>query len=336
MVPALIGTERTWLPIRPPFTRRSFLYMTAGVASAGALAGSVVLWRRLHGDRQRSIAILPFISTDSTLDYLSDGITEDLINTLGQRTTLRVMSHAAVSRYKASDLLPQQIGRALNVGFLLTGRLALKGNTVSIAVELTDGDSGIHLWGRQYEHGTSQISAVEEDVSREVLGKLNLPFGPEEQSRIASRRSVDREANELYWKGRFFWNKRTQEGLKKGIEYFDQAIQRDPNFALAYTGLADCYALQSGIMPPTHVFPKAKAAAQKALEIDDNLAEAHASLAFTYLFFDWNWIQTDKEYRRAIQLNPNYASAHSMYGMYLVAMSRFDEALAEMQRALEA
>ena len=168
-----------------------------------------------------------------------------------------------------------------------------------------------------------------------MLNKLQLDFGPDDQKRLAGRRSSNTEANELYWKGRFFWNKRTQEGLQKGLEYFKQAIDRDPQFALAYTGLADCYAMQSGIVRPTEVFPKAKRAAQQALQLDSTLAEAHASLAFTHLFFDWDWLQVEKEYRRAIQLNPNYASAHSMYGMYLTCMKRFDEALVQMRRALQ-
>jgi TolB-like protein/Tfp pilus assembly protein PilF len=307
----------------------------AGAGSAGVVAGSTALWRLLRTDAGPSIAVLPFFSADSALDYLSDGITEDVINNLGQLSTLRVMSHAAVYRYKTSNLVPQELGRALNVRFLLTGRIARNADSISVAVELTESASGVHLWGQQYERRMSEIAAIEEDVCREVLGKLNLQWGPDERKRLASRSSVSAEANELYWRGRFFWNKRTQEGLRKGIEYFEQAIGKDPNFALAYTGLADCYAMQSGIKTPAEVYPKAKAAAQKALTIDETLAEAHASLAFIHLFYDWDWLQTDKEYRRAIQLNPNYPTAHSMRGMYLVAMGRFGEALVEMRRALE-
>jgi serine/threonine protein kinase/tetratricopeptide (TPR) repeat protein len=332
LVEALTGPEPPRFPLRRALTRRFFIYTGAGL---GALGGSMALWRSFRSEPQPSIAILPFVNTNSEMDYLSDGVTEDLINTLGQRETLRVMSRAAVYRYKGSSLGPQELGRTLKVGFLLTGRIVRKGEDTSIAVELTDTAGGVHVWGQQYQRPIAEISAVEEDISREVLNKLQLEFGADDRKRLAGRRSSSAEANELYWKGRFFWNKRTQEGLQKGIEYFSQAIDKDPQFALAYTGLADCYAMQSGIMRPTEVFPKAKAAAQQALHLDNTLAEAHASRAFIYLFFDWDWLQTEKEYKRAIQLNPNYASAHSMYGMYLTAMNRFDEALVEMKRALE-
>ena len=313
-------------------TRRSFVY--AGLGSA-AIAGSLALWRVLHKNTKQSLAILPFTNIDSTLEYVSDGITDDLINILGQRATLRVMSRAAVYPYKGSNPVPQQLGRTLHVGNLLTGRVAKKGDYISVRIELTETTSGIHLWGQQYERRISEIPAVEEDISREVLNRLQLQFGPDDQKRLASRRTINPEANELYWRGRYFWNKRTQEGFKKALDYFHQAIDKDPGFAPAYTGLADCYAMQSGILPPLEAFPKAKAAAVKALQLDDTLAEAHASLGFAHLFFDWDWPGTVEEYTRAIQLNANYASAHSIYAMYLVATKQFDEALAEMKRALE-
>ena len=322
---------------RPPGTRmpsrRVFLY--TGAAMAGAVGGSLAYWKFSRSDAQPSIAVLPFINTDSESDYFSDGITEDLINTLGQRDTLRVMSRAAVYRHKGTNLGPQELGHTLKVGFLLTGRVVKKGADTSVAVELTDTRNGLHLWGQQYQRPVAEISAIEEDISREVLNKLQLVFSPDDRKRLANRRSSNAEANELYWKGRYFWNKRTQEGLQKGVGYFSQAIALDPQFALAYTGLADSYAMQSGIVHPLEVFPKAKSAAEQALRLDNSLAEAHTSLAFTHLFFDWDWLHTEKEYKRAIQLNPNYASAHSMFGMYLTAMSRFDEALVEMKRALQ-
>jgi serine/threonine protein kinase/tetratricopeptide (TPR) repeat protein len=333
VVQALVDSGMPRRPVQTAPTRRLFVY--TGLGSAGAIAGSVILWRVLDKNTKQSIAILPFTNIDSTLEYVSDGITDDLINILGQRATLRVMSRAAVYPYKGSNPVPQQLGRTLHVGNLLTGRVAKKGDYVSVRIELTETTNGVHLWGQQYERRISEIPAVEEDISREVLNRLQLQFGPDEQKRLASRRSINPEANEFYWRGRYFWNKRTQEGFKKALEYFNQAIDKDPGFAPAYTGLADCYAMQSGILPPLEVFPKAKAAAVKALQLDDALAEAHASLGFAHLFFDWDWPQTVKEYTRAIQLNTNYASAHSIYGMYLVVTKQFDEALAEMKRALE-
>jgi eukaryotic-like serine/threonine-protein kinase len=333
VVQALVDSGMPQRPVQTAPTRRSFVY--AGLGSAGAIAGSVTLWRVLDKNTKQSIAILPFTNIDSTLEYVSDGITDDLINILGQRATLRVMSRAAVYPYQGSNPVPQQLGRALHVGNLLTGRVAKKGDYVSVRIELTDTTNGVHLWGQQYERRISEIPAVEEDISREVLNRLQLQFGPDEQKRLANRRNINPEANEFYWRGRYFWNRRTQEGFKKALEYFNQAIDKDPGFAPAYSGLADCYAMQSGILPPLEVFPKAKAAAVKALQLDDALAEAHASLGFAHLFFDWDWPGTVKEYTRAIQLNANYASAHSIYGMYLVATKQFDEALAEMKRALE-
>ncbi|HYI93319.1 MAG TPA: protein kinase [Bryobacteraceae bacterium] len=328
---ALTSGELPKLPRK--LSRRAFLY--TGTALAAASGASIAYWRLTSSSAQPSIAVLPFINADSESDYFSDGITEELINTLGQRDTLRVMSRAAVYRHKGSNLGPQELGRTLKVGFLLTGRVDKRGPNTSVAVELTDARNGLHLWGQQYQRPVAEISAIEEDISREVLNKLQLVFSPDDRKRLANRRSSNAEANDFYWKGRYFWNKRTQEGLKKAVEYFSQAVALDPQFALAYTGLADAYAMQSGIVHPLEVFPKAKSAAQQALQLDNTLAEAHTSLAFTHLFFDWDWLQTEKEYKRAIQLNPNYASAHSMFGMYLTAMSRFDEALVEMKRALQ-
>lgn len=333
VVPALKGLK-TPRPMgyKPP-TRRRMLY--AGMAAAGSLAASVGAWRLLRDDGITSLAVLPFVSTNSDLEYLSDGVTEDLINALGQTPRLRVMSRAAVYRHRGNNAVLSEVGSALNVRYVLTGRVAKAGDYTTVKVELTDARTGVHVWGQQYERRISEMSAVEEDISREVLRKLQLRLDSHDVKSFAFRRGVSPEANEFYWKGRFFWNKRTQEGFRKGIEYFTMAIEKDPEFALAYTGLADSYAMQSGIVPPTEVFPKAKAAAERALALDETLAEAHASVGFIRLFFDWDWLQTEKEYKRAIQLNPNYPSAHSNYAMYLLVMKRFKEALSEMKRALE-
>jgi TolB-like protein/Tfp pilus assembly protein PilF len=332
VVPALKGRQTAPWPVYRSFTRRKALY--AGVAAAGSIAGSVAIWR-LFQEEANSLAVLPFTTTNADLEYLSDGVTEDLINALGQAPRLRVMSRAAVYRYRGINPVLPDVGSALKVRYVLTGRVAKAGDYTAIKVELTDARTGVHVWGQQYERRISEISAVEEDISKEVLRKLQLPLGSQDVKSFAFRRGVSPEANEFYWKGRFFWNKRTQEGFRKGIEYFTMAIEKDPEFALAYTGLADCYAMQSGITPPMEVFPKAKAAAERALHLDETLAEAHASVGFIRLFFDWDWLQTEKEYKRAIQLNLNYASAHSNYAMYLLVMKRFKESLAEMKRALE-
>jgi serine/threonine-protein kinase len=307
----------------------------AAVGAAVSVPGSVALWRFFHQDAVVSLAVMPFSNGDSSLDHISEGMTEDLINAFGQRQLLRVISRASVYGFQRSSLSPQELGRRLNVQHLLTGRVQRTGELLSVTVELTSAEDGVHLWGQQYQRRISELVAVEEDISRGVVESLQLQFSPEEQKSFSTRRAVSPEVIELYWRARFFWNKRTQEGFQKAIEYFNAAIEKDPKFALAYTGLADSYAMRSGVVHPKEVFPKAKAAALKALELDESLAEAHASLAFTYLYFDWNWLQTEKEYRRAIQLNPNYPSAHSWYAMYLVVMKQFDRALAEMRRALE-
>jgi serine/threonine-protein kinase len=279
--------------------------------------------------------VLPFAHADQELDYVAEGITEDLINTFGRSHALRVMSRSAVYGYRNAELPPQELGRKLNVRFLVTGRVVRRGNLVSVAVELTNADDGVHVWGQQYERPLAAILDIEEDVTRSVLKQLMLPFGSDQEKRFASRRAADPAANELYWKARFFWNKRTQEGLQQAMQYLSAAIEKDPGFAPAHAGLADCYAMRSGVVPPRETFPMAKAAALKAIELDDTLAEGHASLAFIHLYFDWDWPKTETEYLRAIELNPSYPTAHSMYAMYLVAMKRFDEALDRMKRALE-
>jgi serine/threonine-protein kinase len=307
----------------------------AAFSAAVSVSGSVAWWRFVREDAVVSLAVMPFRNGEPSLDHISEGMTEDLINALGQRQPLRVLSRAAVYGYHHDNLSPQELGRRLNVRYLLTGRLQRKGDSVAVTVELTSAVDGVHLWGQQYQRRISELVAVEEDISREVLENLQLRFSAEEQKRFSMRRAVSPEVIELYWRARFFWNKRTQDGFQRASEYFSAAIDKDPKFALAYTGLADCYAMRSGVVPPRDVFPKAQAAALKALELDEALAEAHTSLAFTYLYFDWNWLQTEKEYKRAIQLNPSYPSAHSWYAMYLTIMKRFDEALVEMRRALE-
>ncbi len=285
-----------------------------------------------------SIAVLPFIneSADPNTDYLSDGMTESLINNLSQSRSLRVMSRNSVFRYKGHEANAGKIGRELGVDSVLAGRIVQRGENLSISVELIGMRDGTQIWGEQYNRTLSDVLAMQEEIARQISQKLQLKLSGEDQQRVSKRFTDDAEAYKLYLKGRFYWSKRTDDGLKKGIEYFNQAIERDPSYALAYAGLADCYAIlvELEASAPTELYPKVKAAAQKALEIDDSLAEAHTSLGAAYEY-EWNWAEAETQYKRAVELSPSYATAHHWYAAYLISRMRSDEAIREMQRALE-
>ena len=235
------------------------------------------------------------------------------------------MSWSAVSHYRGPTIDPLKIGRALGVSAVLTGQIVQRDDHVLIQTELVDLGSGTQLWGEQYDRKSSDLIPLQEDIARQISEKLRLRLTGDDQKKLSKQYTADPEAYRLYLKGRYFWNKRSQEGMKKAIDYFQQAIDRDPTYALAYAGLADSYDLLDdwGTTPPRESFPKARAAALKALELDDSLAEAHTSLAFVEDNYDWNFAASEKEYQRAIALNPNYATAHQWYAMHLVALGRF-------------
>ncbi|MEK6299285.1 MAG: protein kinase [Acidobacteriota bacterium] len=285
-----------------------------------------------------SIAVLPFVneSADPNTDYLSDGITESLINNLAQSRGLRVMSRNSVFRYKGLQTDARKIGRELGVKSVLNGRIVERGDNLSISIELIDARDDTQIWGEQYNRKVSDVLAMQEEIARQISQKLQLKLGGEDERRVSKHFTDDPEAYKLYLKGRFYWSKRTEEGLKKGIEYFNQAIEQDPSYALAYAGLADCYAILVELegSAPAELLPKVKAAAQKAIEMDDSLAEAHTSLGAAYEY-EWTWTEAEKQYKRAVELNPNYATAHHWYAAYLASRLRSDEAIREMQRALE-
>jgi TolB-like protein/Flp pilus assembly protein TadD len=279
-----------------------------------------------------SLAVLPLAneSGDPELEYLSDGITDSIINTLSQLPKLRVVPRSTVFRYKGKDIDPQTIGRELNVRAVFTGRLLQLGNSLVIKTELIDVEQESQLWGEQYRRQLTDIFDLEEEISREISGKLRLRLSGEEKKRLVKRYTENTAAYHLYLKGRYYTNKRTEEWIKKGIDYFQQAIETDPNYALAYAGLADAYAFlasSTGGLPPRETYPQAKAAAEKALLIDDALAEAHTSLGFFHLMYDWNFKEAEREFKRAIKLNPSYANAHDGYGFLLKATARNDEAI---------
>ena len=286
-----------------------------------------------------SLAILPFenMSADADAEYLSDGITESIINTLSQLPKLRVMARSTVFRYKGKAIAPQDVANELKVRAVLTGRVLQRGDTLVIKTELVDAADGSQLWGEQFNRKMADIFAVEEEISKEISEKLRLKLSGEQKQRLTKRYTENTDAYQEYLKGRYHWNKRTREGLLKGIEQFNKAIAIDPNYALAYAGLADSYNLIASYSssPPSEAFPKARSAASRALSLDNALAEAHTSLAFVLLGYDWAFAEAEEEFKLALALNPGYATAHLWYSLFLVAMGRHQEALQEMEKALE-
>jgi eukaryotic-like serine/threonine-protein kinase len=278
-----------------------------------------------------SLAVLPFInlSADQNAEHLTDGVTESIINSLSRVPNLRVMSFSSVYRFKNQQINPQSVGKDLRVHAVLTGRVTQRGDNLAVSIELVDAEDNSHIWGNQYSRKFSEILLVQEEIARDVSEKLQLDLKGEEKKRF--------EAFQLYLKGRSYWNKRTPDAIRKGAEYFEQAIAKDGNYASAYAGLADCYNMLVlySALPPTEGFPKAKEAAMKALEIDERLSEAHTSLGFIHFRWDRDWAQADREFNRAIELNGNYAPAHQWYANYLVAMGRVSEAIAEAKRTQE-
>jgi TolB-like protein/DNA-binding winged helix-turn-helix (wHTH) protein/Flp pilus assembly protein TadD len=323
--------------------RLSVLLGAAALIIAASVAAYFYVARggKVTADRAaiNSVAIMPFVNVgaDPNMEYLSDGITESLINHLSLLPHLKVKSRNSVFHYKGRELDAQAVGRELDVQAVLTGRIVQRGDDLSIGVELVDARDNTHLWGEQYERKLSDVLSVQREITQEIAEKLRLPLTETEQKLVNKGYTENAEAYQLYLKGRYFWNKRTHEGLKKGIEYFDQAIERDPNYALAYSGLSDSYngLTQFRGLSPDEAMPKAKAAALKALEMDDSLAEAHASLAQVKKNYEWDWTGAEVEFKQAIKLNPNYASARQWYAMFLSAVGRHDEALTEIRRAKE-
>ena len=314
-----------------------------GVIAAVALllisgAALVYSFYPTSGGAIDSIAVLPLANAgaDPNTEYISDGISESLINSLSQLQRLRVTARSTAFRYKGKEIDPQQVGRDLNVRSVLMGRVRQVGDTLNIQVDLVDATTGAQLWGEEYNRKLSDILAVKQDISREITDKLRLKLTGDEQRQITRRDTTNAEAYQSYLRGRYHWNKRSGDELKKAIEQFQQAIDRDPNYALAYAGLADCYMLleQYAGVPTSETAAKTLAAAERALAIDDSLAEAHTSLAFHY-HQSWRWEESEREFKRAISLNPNYPTARHWYQILLEALGRNDEAFAEIKRALE-
>ncbi len=287
----------------------------------------------------RSLAVLPLdnLSGDASQNYFADGMTDELITDLAQISALRVISRTSVMAYKGARKPLPQIARELNVDAVVEGTVLHSGDQVRITAQLIEASTDKHLWSQSYEGEFRDTLALQNRVAREIADQIRINLTPQEQAALKNVRVVNPEAYESYLKGRYFWNKRTADGLKAALAYFNQTIEEDPKYAQAYSGLADTYALlgdwQYAVMTPKEAFPKAKAAAIKALELDSALGEAHNSLAFVLDGFDWDFDSAGKEFRRAIELNPGYATAHHWYAWHLSLLGRYDEAIAEMRKA---
>jgi TolB-like protein/DNA-binding winged helix-turn-helix (wHTH) protein/Flp pilus assembly protein TadD len=287
----------------------------------------------------RSLAVLPLenLSGDASQDYFSDGMTDELITELGQISGLRVISRTSMMTYKGARKPLPQIARELNVDVVVEGTVLRSGSRVRITAQLIRASVDKHLWAQSYEVELRDILALQKTVARSIAEQISVKLNPAEQAELKHLRALNAKAYEAYLKGRYFWNKRTADGLKRAIDYFNEAIENDPNYAQAYSGLADSYALMGdweyGVLPPAEAFPKAKAAATKALKLDNTLGEAHTSLAFVLDLFDWDWAAAEREYRRAVELSPSYATAHQWYSWHLILLGRNSEVITEMRKA---
>ena len=327
---AALGTHR----------RSNLIMLVAAGAIISAVAGFFLLPRVSAHKVDKSIAVLPFenASNEPNTEYLSEGISEALINSLSELQQLRVIARPTAFRYKAKDVDPRQVGRELGVAAVLTGKVRQMQDALNVQVDLVDAVTGAQIWGAGYDRKIADLVAVKQAIAQEVTAKLKLKLSSEEQRRLVKRDSTNPEAYQSYLRGRYFWNKRTSDGIKQAIDYFQQSIERDPNFALGYVGLADSYIGLTfyNFAAPHEAMPKAKESAIKALALDNTLAEAHTSLAHVLTNYDWNWSEAEKEFKRSIELKPDNATAHQWYAIhYLTATGRLEEAVQEMKKALE-
>jgi len=284
-----------------------------------------------------SIAVLPFrdMSSQRDQEYFCEGIAEELINALVKLRGLRVAARTSAFQFKGRESNVKEIGEELNVRTVLEGSIRKAGNRLRITAQLVNVEDGFHIWSEKYDRELDDIFAIQDDISLAIVDKLSVKLFGEEKSALVKRHTVDQEAHNLYLTGLYFWNRRHEGGMKRAMECFRQAIDKDPGYALAHVGVADTYNITGmfGYLPPKEAFPKAIAAAKRALEIDDTLGEAHASLGFARTFYEWDWSAAENEFIRAIELSPNYATAHSWYGLYLSATGRNDEGINEAEKA---
>lgn len=319
-------------------TRRKHkaVVLTIALVILATLGASIyVLLPRKNIAAIDSIAVLPFVNQnhDPDADYLSEGLAESLIYRLSQLPNLKVSPTSSVFRYQGKEIDPIKIGNELGVSAVLSGRITQRGDNLTIGAELIDVRNNKLLWGEQYDRKSSELLATQREIAREIVDNLKLKVSPQERG-LTKHYTESNEAYQLYMKGRFYWNKRTAGDLKKAIDEFQQAVTKDANFALAYAGLADSYVLleEYAGTPSRETLPKARDAALRALEIDDSLAEAHASLGLINMNL-WKFGESENQFKRAIELNPNYPTAHHWYSVYLDVQGRLDEAMNEIRRA---
>ena len=326
----------------PPRLRRWHLSVITGIALALASI-LVAVWALQSRAPQpaliRSLAVLPLdnLSGDSSQEYFADGMTDELIATLGQISALRVISRTSVMPYKRARKPLPQIAHELNVDAVVEGTVLRSDGRVRITAQLIEARDDRHLWSETYDGDLRDTLTLQNKVAQAIAEQIRINLKPQEQATLKHGKVVDPQAYEAYLKGRYFWNKRTGDDFEKAVEYFNQAIARDPNYAQAYSGLADTYALMGdweyGVLAPREALPRAEAAAVKALQLDDTLGEAHTSLAFCFDVFDWDLKSAEAEFRRAIELNPSYATAHHWYAWHLSLSGSNVNAIAEMKKA---
>ena len=329
---------------RPPNRLRRLIL---GVGGAGMALAVVILLLDL-ADRHlvrgsssaagiHSLAVLPLsnLSRDPDQEYFADGMTDALITDLAKIRSLRIVSRTSVMQYKTTHKTVGQIARELGVDGIVEGTVLRSGNRVRVTAQLIRAENDDHLWAEMYERDLGDALTLQGEVAQAIADQVRIQVTPDERAQLSGFDRVNPEVYDWYLRGRYYWNKRDADGLNRATVYFQQAIQKDPQFALAYAGLADCYnvIVESVSVSPPEALTKAKTAALKALSLDDNLAEAHASLAWVHFQLDWDWAGADREFRRAIELNPGYATAHHWYAQYLAAMGRAEEAMGEMNRA---
>ncbi len=313
-------------------------YMKRHVTQASSVKSAGLPSQRIS-KTINSLAVLPLenVSGDPELEYLSDGITGSLINSLASIPKLRVMAQSTVFRYKGREIDPQAVGRELNVRAVLTGRIMQGGGSLHVGTELVDVATGSQLWGAQYDRKPDDIFEVQDEISGEISGKLRLQLTRAEKKKLAVHHTENAEAYRLYLKGRHHWNRWTEESFYKAIEYFQLAVENDPCYALAYAGVADCYVLLgwNSYLPPNEAFSKGKAEAMTALNLDPELAEAHTALAALLWLHDWKWKEAQKEFKRSLELCATYATANHWYAEYLMTMGKNEEAMARIEHSQE-
>jgi serine/threonine protein kinase/Flp pilus assembly protein TadD len=325
-----------------PPARNSKLRM--GVLAAGLSIAVVVALALLFGLKHEkevsmdSVAVLPIVNAtgDPDAEYLSEGITQDLVSTLSQVPNLKVVSLASAYRYKGKSIDPPQVARELGVHTILTGRMLQHGGTLSVSAEFVDAGQDRVMWSKQYQSKLADVANIQSEIIQDITQNLKMNLSGADKSRMAQHSTQSPEAYQLYLQGEFYWNRRTAGSVNKAIDYFQQAIAKDPNYALAYAALADSYyslARNSAALSPKEAGAKARQAAERAIELDPSLGEAHASLALTLLVFDWDFAGAEHEFKRAIELNPSYPHSHVWYALFLYDTGRYDESVAEVRKA---